>query len=357
MPGILAWEFFMIKVAIDAMGGDESPEAIVKGAVESLGETEDTKLFLFGPKERISALLSQYSFDRERVELVNAEDVISLHESPVLAIRRKKDSSIVKGMQFVKEGKADALISAGSSGAILAGAQLIVGRIRGIYRPPLAALIPTRRGVCLLTDCGANVDASPEWLLQFAKMGSIYLREMLGIERPSVGLVNIGAEEEKGNRLVKEAMPLLRADEELNFQGSVEARDIVEGSCDVVVADAFVGNVVLKMYEGVGKMLLTEIKDCLRQSGPITLLGAALIRKSLKKGLSKFDAKRYGGAPILGLKGLVVKVHGNTDGTELKHAVRQCADFCRRDIVGKIERSLLAEKSEEALPDQEEEKG
>ena len=263
----------------------------------------------------------------------------------------------MRGMQFVKEGKADALISAGSSGAILAGAQLIVGRIRGIYRPPLAALIPTRRGVCLLTDCGANVDASPEWLLQFAKMGSIYLREMLGAERPSVGLVNIGAEEEKGNRLVKEAMPLLRADEELNFQGSVEARDIVEGSCDVVVADAFVGNVVLKMYEGVGKMLLTEIKDCLKQSGPITLLGAALIRKSLKKGLSKFDAKRYGGAPILGLKGLVVKVHGNTDGTELKHAVRQCADFCRRDIVGKIERSLLAEKSEEALPDREEEKG
>ncbi len=338
--------YSMIRIAVDAMGGDLAPDAILSGVVNSLPQVKDTKIFLFGPEALLRDKLKQYQYDESRIEIVDAPDVISLHESPVLAVRRKKDSSIVKGMHFVKEGNADAFISAGSSGAILAGGQLIVGRIKGIQRPPLGALIPTRKGVCLLVDCGANVDAKPEWLRQFAEMGSIYIRDMLGVKNPTVGLVNIGAEEEKGNALVKEAMPLLKEDNALNFIGSVEARDIVDGNCDVVVADAFVGNVVLKMYEGVGKMLLTEITDTLKHSGHKTLLGAALIKPALKKTMKKFDAKQYGGAPILGLKGLVVKVHGNTDGRELTTAIRQCADFVKKDIVKKIQAQVEAAEAE-----------
>lgn len=330
----------MINIAIDVMGGDNGPEAMISGALSSLPLIRDTRLYFFGPLERMEKILSGLSYDRDRVELVDAPDVVSLHESPVMAVRRKKDSSIVKAMHFVKEGKADAVISSGSTGAILAGGQLIVGRIKGVQRPPLGALIPTRRGLSLLVDCGANVDAKPEWLLQFARMGSIYLKNMLGIEKPTVGLVNIGAEEEKGNALVKESMQLLKGAEDLNFIGSVEARDVVDGGCDVIVADAFVGNVVLKMYEGVAKMLLTEISTTLKKSGPITLLGAVLIKGSLKRTLKRFDAKDAGGAPILGLKGLVVKVHGNTDGSEVAAAIRQASDFARAGIVAKIEASL-----------------
>lgn len=336
----------MIKIAIDVMGGDNGPEAIIKGAMASLSEVKDTKLYFFGPKAELTRILSGYPENKDRVEIVDAPDVVSLHESPVMAVRRKKDSSIVKAMHFVKDGNADAVISAGSTGAILAGGQLIVGRIKGIQRPPLGALIPTRKGLSLLVDCGANVDAKPEWLLQFAEMGSIYVKNMLGLKNPTVGLVNIGAEEEKGNALVKESMQLLKEKEDINFIGSVEARDVVEGNCDVIVADAFVGNVVLKMYEGVAKMLLGEITGALKNNGPITLLGAAMIKGSLKKTLKRFNAKDAGGAPILGLKGLVVKIHGNTDGSEVTAAIRQAADFSRSGIVQKIEESILAGQPE-----------
>lgn len=336
----------MIRIAIDAMGGDNAPEAILKGAVASLDLVKNTKLFLFGPETLLRNKLAAMSYDKDRIEIIDAPDVISLHEAPVLAIRRKKDSSIVRAMHFLKEGNADAFLSAGSSGAVLAGGQLIVGRLKGVQRPPLGALIPTRKGVCLLVDCGANVDAKPDWLVQFAEMGSIYVKYMLGKEKPSVGLVNIGAEEEKGNALVKETMPILKSQKSLNFIGSVEARDIVEGNCDVVVADAFVGNVVLKMYEGVGKMLLTEVVGAMK-STPVSLMGAALCKPALKKTLRKFDAKQYGGAPILGLKGLVVKVHGNTDGREITHAIRQCADFVNNNIVAKIAAQIEAEAETE----------
>ncbi len=337
----------MVRIAIDVMGGDNGPEAMIKGAVESLSKVPDTKLFLFGPESRMKEILSGYQYDPERIELVDAPDVVSLHESPVMAVRRKKDSSIVKGMHFVKDGHADAIISSGSTGAVLAGGQLIVGRIKGIQRPPLGALIPTQKGLSLLVDCGANVDAKPDWLVQFAEMGSIYIQNMLGIKNPTVGLVNIGAEEEKGNNLVKESMKLLKEKKDINFIGSVEARDIAEGNCDVIVADAFVGNVVLKMYEGVSKMLLSEITSALKNNGPVTLLGAAMIKGSLKKSLKKFSTKDAGGAPILGLRGLVVKIHGNTDGSEVSAAVAQAANFVQTDIVRKIEESIIINEDDQ----------
>ena len=347
----------MVKIAIDCMGGDNAPSAIVKGALKSLSVTPDTKLFLFGPEAAVKSELyhaKEWGISEsdlnERVEIVDAPDVISLHEAPVIAIRRKKESSIVKALHFVKEGNADAFISAGSSGAVLAGGQLIVGRAKGVPRPPFGALIPTKNGVSLLLDSGANIDAKPEWLVQYAKMGTIYMKEVVGIKNPTVGLVNVGAEEEKGNQLVKETMPLLKAVEDINFIGSCEAREIPFGACDVIICDAFVGNCILKTYEGSGKMLLGEIKSAIK-SGFISMIGGILIKKALKDTLGKFDAKQYGGAPVLGLKGLVVKVHGNTDGIEITHAVQQCFDFVKSDAVNKIAASIESGNTE---PDQQE---
>ena len=339
----------MIRIAIDAMGGDLAPAAIVKGAIDSLSSCPDTKLLLFGDEKAVQEEYAKYQYDKERIEIIPCSENISLHESPVMAIRRKKDSGIVRGMKAVKDGEAEAFLSAGSTGAILAGAQLIVGREKGVLRPPLAALMPTRQGVTLLTDCGANVDAHPEWLVQFAKMGAIYMKEMLGVPSPTVGLVNIGAEEEKGNALVKAAMEKCKEEKDLNFIGSVEARDIVEGNCSVVVADAFVGNVVLKMYEGVGKMLLSEIKSGIKEGGPLSLVGGALISSALRKRMKRFDAKSHGGAPILGLKGLVVKVHGNTDGVEITTAIRQAKEFAEKGLTKKIAEALdFSDKEKES---------
>lgn len=325
----------MIRIAIDAMGGDNAPDAILKGAVEALKENTDVQIILFGPEQTLREKLQAMKADFSRLEIVDAQDVITLHEAPVLAVRRKKESSLVKALYYVRDRHADALISAGSSGAILAGGQLIIKRLPGVERPPLGAIIPTEKGVSLLVDCGANVDAKPEWLRQFALMGTIYMREMLGIKNPSVGLVNIGAEEEKGNALVKESMTLLKDTADIRFKGSVEARDIPFGEADIIIADAFVGNVVLKMYEGTSRLLMKKIKAAMKSS-PLSMLGALLVLPGLKKTLKTFDAKKYGGAPLLGLNGLVVKVHGNTDGREITHAVRQSADFVKADVVHKI---------------------
>ncbi len=238
----------VVKIAVDAMGGDNAPNQIVKGAIDAVNERKDIKVYLVGQETVIESELSKYTYSKEQIEIVNATEVITNDEAPVMAIRRKKDSSIVVAMNMVKNQLADAFVSAGSSGAILAGGQLIVGRIKGIERPPLAPLIPTTKGVSLLIDCGANVDARPSHLVQFAKIGSIYMENVLGIKNPRVAIVNIGAEEEKGNQLVKETFPLLKNCIDINFIGSIEARDIPHGGADVIVCEAFVGNVILKLF-------------------------------------------------------------------------------------------------------------
>ena len=224
----------LVKVAVDAMGGDNAPVEIVKGAVEAANENEHVKVFLVGEEKRVREELKKYSYRPEQVETVHAAEIIETAEPPVMAIRKKKDSSMVKALQLVKNGECDAFVSAGSSGAVLVGGQVIVGRLKGVERPQLAPLIPTEKGAALLIDCGANVDARPSHLVQFAKMGSVYMESVMGVKNPRVAIVNIGAEEEKGNALVKETFPLLKACPDLHFIGSIEARDIPAGYADGV---------------------------------------------------------------------------------------------------------------------------
>ncbi len=329
-------------VALDAMGGDNAPKEMIKGAVQALEKTDAVQVLLVGKEDVIRAELAQYTYDKTRIEVVNATEVIETAEPPVNAIRRKKDSSIVVGMKLVKEGQADAFVSAGSSGAVLVGGQVIVGRIKGVERPPLAPLIPTEKGVSLLVDCGANVDARPSHLVQFAKMGSIYMEHVVGIKNPKVGIVNIGAEEEKGNALVKETFPLLKGEKNINFIGSVEAREIPHGQADVIVCEAFAGNIILKLFEGVGSVLISEIKKGMMGSLR-SKIGALLVKPALKKALKSFDSSEYGGAPLLGLNGLVVKTHGSSTAKEICNTIIQCVTFKEQKINEKIKESIQPE--------------
>lgn len=326
-------------IALDAMGGDNAPAEIVKGAVEAVEKEPSMKVFLIGMQEVIEKELIKYPYNKAQIEVVNASEVIETAEPPVNAIRRKKDSSLVVGMKMVKEGAADAFVSAGSSGAILVGGQVIVGRIKGVERPPLAPLIPTEKGVTLLIDCGANVDARASHLVQFAKMGSIYMENVLGIRNPKVGIVNIGAEEDKGNALVKETFPLLKELKDINFIGSVEAREIPHGQADVVVCEAFAGNIILKLYEGVGAVLISKIKSGMMASLR-SKIGALLVKPALKQTLKQFDASEYGGAPLLGLNGLVVKTHGSSKSKEVCNTLLQCVTFKQQKINEKIRKCI-----------------
>ena len=325
-----------VRVVVDAMGGDNAPAEPVRAAVEAVTERQDIKVILTGKQEVIDKELAKYSgYPKNQIQVVNASQVIETAEPPVFAIRKKKDSSIVVGLNMVKKQEADAFVSSGSTGAVLVGGQVLVGRSKGVERPPLAPLIPTTKGVSLLIDCGANVDARSSHLVQFAKMGSIYMEHVVGIKNPRVAIVNNGAEEEKGNALVKETFPLLKEAEGINFIGSIEARDIPAGYADVIVCEAFVGNVILKLYEGVSSELIHKIKDGM-MSTLKSKIGALLVKPALKQTLKSFDATEYGGAPLLGLKGLVVKTHGSAKAIEIKHAIFQCVQFKQQRINEKI---------------------
>ncbi len=332
----------VVRVVVDAMGGDYAPAEPVKGALDALKENDRLRIMLVGKPELIRQELAKSTYDETRLEVVPAEEIIETAEAPVQAIRQKKDSSLVVGLTLVKEGRADAFVSSGNTGAVLAGGQLIVRRIKGVQRAPLAPLIPTEKGPKLLIDCGANVDARATQLVQFAHIGSIYMESVMGVRNPRVALVNIGAEEEKGNALAKETYPLLAASENINFVGNIEARDIPRGDADVIVTEAFTGNVILKMYEGVGAVMLSEIKKGL-MSSLRSKIGAFLIKPALKSTLKKFDSSEYGGAPLLGLNGLVVKTHGSSKAGEFKNTIVQCISFKEQDINGQIRKYLSEE--------------
>ena len=331
-----------IVIAIDTMGTDNGSAYFVQGIAEAMDLYDDLSFIVTGKEEELKTYIDQYGCDKTRIEVVDATEEITCHDAPVDAIRRKKNSSMVLALNAVKEERAAACISGGNSGALLAGGQFLVGRAKGVKRTPLAPLIPHRYGSSLLIDCGANVDAKPENLVQFAKMGSIYMKNIEGIENPRVGIINIGAEDEKGNELVKSTIPLLRECKDINFIGSVESRDIPNGPADVLVCEAFVGNVLLKFFEGLGKMFMAEIKDTLKSSVK-TKIGGALIYKPIKKTFKRYMADDKGGAPLLGLKGLVVKIHGNSKDTEVRSAIEQCRNFVKKDVTNQIIRTFVEE--------------
>lgn len=333
-----------IVIAIDTMGTDNGSAYFVQGIAEAMDLYDDLSFIVTGKEEELKTYIDQYGCDKTRIEVVDATEEITCHDAPVDAIRRKKNSSMVLALNAVKEGRAAACISGGNSGALLAGGQFLVGRAKGVKRTPLAPLIPHRYGSSLLIDCGANVDAKPENLVQFAKMGSIYMKNIEGIENPRVGIINIGAEDEKGNELVKSTIPLLRECKDINFIGSVESRDIPNGPADVLVCEAFVGNVLLKFFEGLGKMFMAEIKDTLKSSVK-TKIGGALIYKPIKKTFKRYMADDKGGAPLLGLKGMVVKIHGNSKDTEVRSAIEQCRNFVKKDVTNQIIRTFVEEEN------------
>ena len=333
-----------IVIAIDTMGTDNGSAYFVQGIAEAMDLYDDLSFIVTGKEEELKTYIDQYGCDKTRIEVVDATEEITCHDAPVDAIRRKKNSSMVLALNAVKEGRAAACISGGNSGALLAGGQFLVGRAKGVKRTPLAPLIPHRYGSSLLIDCGANVDAKPENLVQFAKMGSIYMKNIEGIENPRVGIINIGAEDEKGNELVKSTIPLLRECKDINIIGRVESRDIPNGPADVLVCEAFVGNVLLKFFEGLGKMFMAEIKDTLKSSVK-TKIGGALIYKPIKKTFKRYMADDKGGAPLLGLKGLVVKIHGNSKDTEVRSAIEQCRNFVKKDVTNQIIRTFVEEEN------------
>ena len=327
-----------IFIAVDVMGGDNAPKEIIKGAISALAD-ERANILLVGKEDVIKNELSVYQpYPSERVKIVDGPEVIGNDEQPTLAIRNKKDSSIVKGLNLLKEGQAQAFVSAGATGALLTGATLLVGRIRGVMRPALGTLLPNEKGFSFLIDCGANVDAKPNYLLQFAKMGSIYMENIMKIDKPRVGLINIGAEREKGNTLTKEAYSLLESSD-INFIGNVEARDLPFKAADVIVCDAFTGNILLKYTEGFAKAMLGMIKKEL-MSSVTSKIGAMLAKGSFNNIKKSFDYGEVGGAPFLGLKALIVKAHGSSDAKAIRSAITRCTEFVENGIVEKISESI-----------------
>ena len=324
-------------IAVDAMGGDHAPGEIVKGAVEAVNAF-GSRIVLVGRQEDIRSELQKYSYPQDHITIENASEVISTDESPTTAIRRKKDSSMVVGLNLVKQGQAAAFVSAGSTGALLTGATVIIGRIKGIERPALGTMLPTTKGYTFLLDSGANVDCKPAYLVQFAKMATIYVEHVVGKKAPKVGLVNSGSEKEKGDTLSKEAHELLEEVSEINFVGNTEPRDIPYGPVDIVVCDGFVGNVILKLAEGLSQALFGALKEEITK-GPYVLAAAAL-RKPFGKLKRRFDSDEVGGAPFLGLKALVVKAHGSSKAKAIKNAIKQCETFVENDIVLKIQDQL-----------------
>lgn len=313
------------RIVLDAFGGDNAPGEVIRGAADALKAYPDIALVLTGGQEAIRKELSAYEYDKARLTVVDAPQVITLHEEPVRAIRAKKDSSIVKGLNLVKNGEADAFVSAGSTGAVLAGAQLLLRTLSGIHRPALAPMIPTADQPALLIDCGANVDCKPINLQQFAIMGSAYMQAVAGVKNPRVGLINIGVEEGKGNALVKETYSRLQQ-MPVNFVGNVEAREITAGAADVLVCDAFVGNVVLKFMEGLAKTLMDMLKGEL-MSKPAYKVGAALAKPAFRNFKNRMDYEKYGGAPLLGVNGCVFKSHGSSKAGAIRATIGQARGF------------------------------
>lgn len=326
-------------IALDAMGGDHAPDAIVQGAVLALQRFQDVRILLAGPRQRLETLISRAPDVAGRMEILEADEVIGMDESPMLAVRKKVNSSMVQAMLAVREKRAGAVVSAGSTGALLAGGMLRIGRIPGVERPALAPVMPGVRNPWLLIDSGANVDCQPKYLVQFGLMGSVYMKNVMGVADPAVGLVNIGAEAEKGNKLVKETYQLMSSQSSYRFAGNCEARDIPSGAFDVVVADGFAGNLILKYTEGLAEAMMGMLKENLLTSFQ-TKVGALLSKPAFRAFKKKLDYNAYGGAPLLGVEGAVVKAHGSSGDEAIANAIRQARTMLEGKVVDRIREGL-----------------
>ena len=331
-----------MRIAVDAMGGDFAPKEIVRGAVEA-AKKYDCEFVLVGDEEQIRAELHGEDPAALRISIVHASEVIGMNEHPAEAVRSKKDSSVVVATRLVKDGSCDAVFSAGSTGAAVAAAQLILHRIRGVGRPSIATPMPTPDGVTLMLDSGANVDSKPEHLVQSGVMGSLYAQYVFGIEHPRVGLLNIGEEETKGNEQVKETYQLLKVEPNIHFCGNAEGRDVPKGNFDVVICDGFVGNVVLKFAEGLAKTILGLIQEEIRGAGLMAKLGALLLMPTLRRLGKRLDVREYGGAPLLGVNGCCVIGHGSSDAKSVASAIGVTVDYVNGKVLDQIRDALAKE--------------
>jgi glycerol-3-phosphate acyltransferase PlsX len=320
-------------LAIDAMGGDNAPEEIVKGTVMFV-KKYNVSVYLIGIEEMIKKELDKYDDIPEIIEIINAQDVITNEDIPTKAIKKKKDSSLVKGFEMLKNKEIDAFISAGNTGAIMTGSLLKVGRIKGISRPALAPIIPNDKGCSMLIDAGANTNCKPDNLVQFALMGTAYMKNVMKVANPLVGLANIGTEEEKGNDLVKSAYKELKK-ADINFYGNIEARDIPKGAVDIIVCDGFVGNIILKLTEGIGEWFYNNIKEIFTKNA-IAYLSALFLKEGLKKFKKKVDYNEYGGAPFLGINGVVIKAHGSAKASSVYFSLVQAKKLVDGNVIGEI---------------------
>lgn len=339
-----------MRIVIDGMGGDNAPLSTVKGAVDAIKEYS-VDLVITGDKETLENEFSKYEFDRSRLEIVHTTEKIENEDKPVKAIRAKKDSSMVVALKMVKDGYADAIVSAGNTGALLAGGLFVVGRIKGIDRPCLCPAIPNiDRGMTIIADGGANADCKPKNLVEFAAMTDIYAKKVLGIENPRIGLANVGAEEGKGNDLAKKSFEELKTID-INFTGNIEARDVINNVADIIVCDGFTGNILLKSAEGVAISVMKIIKEALMSSTKAKI-GALLIKDELKNIKSFMDYSEYGGAPLLGVNGGVIKAHGSSDAKAIKNAIRQAIKFAEGNVVEDI-KSFITSYNEKQAGDEE----
>lgn len=326
-----------MRIGVDVMGGDNAPEKIIEGAIKALPDI-DGQIILVGATQIIKEELKKYDYNSDKLEITAAPQVIEMGETPAKAVRQKKDSSVVVGANLVKENEVDALVSAGSTGAAMAAGLLRIGRIKGVKRPAIAAIVPTLKGETLILDVGANVDSQPGNLVQYALMGEIYAEEILHKPQAKVGLLSVGEEEEKGNELTKETYKLLE-NIDINFIGNIEGRDIFSTTCDVVVCDGFTGNIVLKTSEGLAstvfEMLKTELDKNL-----VNKLGAFLMKSGLKNLKKKMDYTEYGGAPLLGIDGVVIISHGSSGSKAIKNAINVAQEAVEKEVLHQIKENI-----------------
>lgn len=329
-----------IRIAIDAMGGDYAPRNVIEGALQALRETQNRfEVILVGPEQMLKKELQQVQKEKLHYQIIDASQVIDMHDSATAGVKQKRDSSINVGITLQKSGKADAFVSAGHSGAVMSTATLILGRIEGISRPTIGTFFPTERGACLLLDAGANVDCKSQHLYEFALMGSIYTSEMFQIQNPTVGLLNIGEEESKGNDTAKETFKLLKQSK-LNFIGNVEGRDILTGKADVVVCDGFIGNIILKFGESVPSFFKSRVKEVIGKNLFMKILGV-FIRKTMRAAFKSMDYEEYGGVPVLGVSGIAIIGHGKSTPKAIKNMILRAEEMVRKNINLRIQEALV----------------